>query len=139
MSKPNQQYAYFTVFGDFDPAHITATVQREPSKSWQKGDIHPNGHERKFSRWSFESRLERTALLEEHISDVLVQMNERSKEFIEVSRKYSGHMQLVGYFYERYPGLHFERELVERIAQFGLSIDFDFYHYWMETPEETND
>jgi len=37
-------------------------------------------------------------------------------------------MQLVGYFKEREPGVHFEREVVQRIADYGLSIDCDFYN-----------
>ena len=31
------------------------------------------------------------------------------------------------YFYDFYPGLVFEREMVERLAKYGLIVDFDFY------------
>jgi len=39
----------------------------------------------------------------------------------------SGTMQLVAYFRTDYPGLSFERELIERIAGYSLSMDCDFY------------
>jgi hypothetical protein len=38
-------------------------------------------------------------------------------------------MQLVGYFHAGYPGLGFDRELVEKLATYALSVDFDFYGY----------
>jgi hypothetical protein len=61
MTKPNELYAYFTITGDFDPASITARVAVEPTDCWTKGDENPRNHmERKFSRWSLYSRLERT-------------------------------------------------------------------------------
>jgi hypothetical protein len=36
-------------------------------------------------------------------------------------------MQLVGYFREIEPGVHFDAEIVERIAAYSLAIDCDFY------------
>jgi hypothetical protein len=36
-------------------------------------------------------------------------------------------MQLVAYFRTDYPGLSFERELIDRIAGYSLSMDCDFY------------
>ena len=36
-------------------------------------------------------------------------------------------MELVGYFYDSYPGLVFGREIVEQLAKYGLIVDFDFY------------
>jgi hypothetical protein len=41
-------------------------------------------------------------------------------------------MGLVGYFYDYYPGLVFEREIVERLAKYGLTVDFDFYGWERE-------
>ena len=46
-------------------------------------------------------------------------------------------MQLVGYFHEDYPGLHFDTDLVAGLAKYGLSVDFDFYHLWSDQREDT--
>ncbi|HWQ52879.1 MAG TPA: DUF4279 domain-containing protein [Bryobacteraceae bacterium] len=99
MTEANQQYAYFTVTGDFDPADISELVVVTPTECWLKGDVNPRTqYERKFSRWSLYSRLERNCSLEEHIADVIQQLRENRSGFVEVSLKYGGVMQLVAYF-----------------------------------------
>lgn len=40
---------------------------------------------------------------------------------------FGGTMQLVGYFHDVNPGIHFDDVVVRRIADYGLSIDCDFY------------
>jgi len=134
----NRQYAYFSLFGDFDPEDITRLVGVAPGELWRKGDIHPRRrHERKQSHWSLRSRLPETADLEQHIFDVLSQMEESATAFQDVSSKFGGCMQLVGYFHDCYPGLHFEQPLVEGLARFGLSMDFDFYALWSDARDAT--
>jgi hypothetical protein len=49
----------------------------------------------------------------------------------------AGCMQLVGYFNEQYPGLHFERGIVEGLAKYALSVDFDFYYLYSNEREDT--
>ncbi len=61
--------------------------------------------------------------------DVLDQMDANKSAFEELSRELGGMMELVGYFSEHEPGIHFERVIVERIAKYALSIDCDFYNY----------
>ena len=127
----NEVYAYFTITGDFDPAEITQRVGVEPTDAWMKGDLHGKKKtEYKFSRWSLCSRLPRTDSLEKHVTDVLEQMSENKEGFRKVSVENGGCMQLVGIFNVDYPGLHFESELTNGLAEFSLSVDFDFYHCW---------
>jgi hypothetical protein len=50
-----------------------------PTECWLKGDVNPRTPlERKFSRWSLYSRLERTRELEDHITDVIEQRRSTS-------------------------------------------------------------
>src|SRR5512135_1827777 len=129
MSQPNEQYAYFTVTGEFKPEEITSRLDVSPTDSWQKGDLHPRtGLERKFSRWCLNSRLPRSESLEDHVADVLVQLDKNPDGFMSVSKEFGGRMQLVGYFHEAYPGLFFEANIIAGLARYGLSADFDFYH-----------
>lgn len=138
MSELNEQYAYFTTVGDFDPEEITRLLAITPSDSWRIGDLHPRTRlERKFSRWSLKSRLAKTEPLEAHITDVLSQLNEQPEAFARVIAQHGGCMQLVGYFHELYPGLHFERTVVEGLARHHLSVDFDFYYLWSDSREDT--
>ena len=137
MSEANEQYAYFTIAGDFDPDEITRAVGVTPTSSWRKGDLHPRTRtERKFSRWALESRIPRKEPLEAHIADVIAQLDQQSESFALVSRERGGCMQLVSYFHEAYPGLHFDRALVDALARYSLTVDFDFYYLWSDARED---
>ena len=138
MSEENKCYAYFTVVGSFDPESITNRVGVNPTDSWRVGDLNPrNSLERKFSRWSLRSRLATSESLEAHIADVLNQLDANTTSFKEISITESGGMQLVGYFHSLYPGLHFEREMIQRLGEYGLSVDCDFYYLYSDGREDT--
>src|SRR5262249_52054371 len=135
----NECYAYFSVVGSFDPTEITQRLGTKPTESWQKGELNPrNGLERKFSRWSLYSRLERALDdLEQHVVDVLNQLDSNSAAFRQLSVEFGGTMELVGYFHSRYPGLAFEPDVVSRLAQYSLSIDFDFYYVYSDKRDDS--
>ena len=92
---------------------------------------------RKFSRWSLYSRLGRNCSLEDHITDVIQQLGENKSGFVEASSKHGGVMQLVAYFKSGYPGLDFQRELVKSLAEFSLSVDFDFYYLYSDSRDDS--
>ncbi len=129
MTKANKCYAYFHVAGSFDPAQITERVGVNPTKSSLEGSaIERTQMVRKCSRWELHSRLETTATLEEHVVDVLNQLDEKRNAFRQLSAELDGVMELVGYFHAYYPGLTFERGVIERLAEYSLSMDCDFYY-----------
>ena len=124
--------------GDFDPADISRLVGVTPTECWQKGDVNPRTQlERKFSRWSIYSRLERTRELEDHVADVIEQMGMKKQQFLELSSKHGASMELVAYFKTNYPGLYLKRQLVESLAEYGLSVDFDFYYLYSDCREDS--
>jgi hypothetical protein len=138
MSKPNEQYAYFTVVGEFNPADLTARLGVGPTKSWKKGDLNPLNHlERKFSRWSLYSRLEHSQSFEDHIEDVLEQLRRNAKEFKAISKEFGGQLELIGYFHAEYPGLVLGRPQIASLAEFGIEVDFDFYYMYSDRREDT--
>jgi hypothetical protein len=144
MTRANECYAYFYVAGSFQPAQITERVGVAPTKSCREGDvIERTKMVRKCSRWELHSRLERTATLELHISDVLTQLDENSEAFKHLSNELGGTIELVGYFHAYYPGLTLEHDAIERLAQYSLSVDCDFYYLSDEAkealPTETSD
>jgi len=136
--KPNECYAYFAVKDvDLDPAAITRQLGVAPSDSWKRGDLTPTRRERQFGCWELRSRLPSISELEEHILDVLMQMDANPGAFKEVGERHGGLMQLVGYFHEIGVGLQLTRDVVKRIAAFGLEIDQDFYYLYSESRECT--
>jgi hypothetical protein len=139
MTKDNEQYAYFTVTGDFDPKTITDRVGIQPSECWKMGDRNERTHyERKFSRWSLNSRLDRSASLEEHVRDVLNQTHEHASVMRELSRERSCCVQLVGYFHNDYPGFGVSNDLIAGFALLNVGIDCDFYYLYSHEREDSD-
>ena len=138
LKKQNECYAYFSVGGTFEPAEITQRVGIAPTWSGREGEIVPGTQiRRKCGRWQLHSRLDKQASLEAHIWDVLAQLDVNPRAFEQLSSEFGGVMELVGYFYDYYPGLHFEREIVAQLAQYSLSVDCDFY-FRSEEEEEVS-
>jgi hypothetical protein len=124
----NECYAYFSLAGSFEPSDVTRRVGISPTRSCREGEsIRGTQKLRKCSRWELYSRLERSATVEAHISDVLAQLDVNENSFKQLSSEFGGVMQLVGYYYDFYPGLHFERDVVIGLARYSLSVDCDFY------------
>ena len=100
-----------------------------PSEIATEGDSLPRTSvKRKCSLWALRSRVEEAAPIEMHVKDVLDQLDMNKTGFVELSRELGGTMQLVGYFRESEPGVHFDQATVLRIAEYSLCIDCDFYN-----------
>lgn len=128
-TSPDSWYAYFHVRGSFDPDEITRSLRITPSETGREGDPLPNTSvTRKTSIWGLRSRVEPTDPLDAHVKDVLDQLDANKDAFTKLSHDFGGTMQLVGYFREIEPGVHFDAEIVERIAAYSLAIDCDFYN-----------
>lgn len=138
MTKDNEQYAYFSVTGDFDPSSITSRLRLEPTEQWMKGTRNERTHfERKFSRWALESRLARSSSLEDHVRDVLEQTRERAEEIRQVGKEYTAYMQLVGWFHNDYPGFGLDGDIISGLAQLNIGIDCDFYYLYSDRREDS--
>jgi hypothetical protein len=71
--------------------------------------------------------MDHAANLEAHVLDVLDQLDANRARFVQLSWEFGGTMQLVGYFQDREPGVHFGRDIIRRFADYGLDVDCDFY------------
>lgn len=115
------------------PEEVSAALGLSPSKSWRAGDPHDAhripGKKRDESFWRIESRIARDARveLEDHVKDVLAQLEPCFAAAASLSKKHRGLIELVGYFHEDYPGLGFEASTLQRMAALGVEVDCDFY------------
>ena len=136
MPDPNNCYAYFGVYGDeIDPSTLTDELGVAPTQAWRKGELDPRWRERKTGHWALYSRLARTAELEEHLLDVLMQMDANSSAFTAVTQRLGGIMQLVGHFHDIGAGLNLPKDLVSRLAAYGLELDLDAYYLYSDGRE----
>jgi Domain of unknown function (DUF4279) len=129
LGTPGTRYAYFVITGSFEPTDITRTVGISPTYAVKEGEPGRYAKAVKCNRWELRSRLDSQASLELHVKDVLDQLDANRAGFEQLSREVGGTMQLVSYLSELEPSVHFDSEVVERIAQYHLAIDCDFYNY----------
>jgi len=129
MATADTWYAYFHIRGSFDPDDVTSSVGVRPTETAREGDpIHGTSKRLPCSLWALHSRLEHPAPLEKQVEDVLDQLDTNKRAFEKMSREFGGTMQLVGYFKDVNPGVHFDLQTLERATTYGLSIDCDFYN-----------
>lgn len=135
---PNEQYAYFFLLGDFDPDEITRCLGLTPSEAWRKGGAGRYRKVLEVSRWHLKSRLPTDCEIEDHVRDVLAQLDDippaTQPALHEMIADYQGQMQLVAYFRSHWPGLHFDKAISEGLGRYRLSVDFDFYHVYADPP-----
>jgi hypothetical protein len=137
IEEDNKSYAYFCVEEfPFDPDEMTRRIGLQPSDSWRKGDIAPKTRlERSMNRWELQSRLDRKEDLEAHVKDVLLQLDSQREAILSICAEFRAYLQLVGYFYQYYPGFHLDREDTKRIGQYNLAMDCDFYYLYSDKRE----
>ena len=138
--QPNECYAYFALRGfPMPPEEVSAALRLSPSKSWRAGDSHDAhqipGKKREESFWRIDSRIDRHARvqLEDHVKDVLAQLEPCFTAAVSLSKQHRGLMELVGYYHEYYPGLGFEASTIQRLAALGVEVDCDFYYLASES------
>lgn len=68
---------------------------------------------------------------------MLTQLDTDQDAFQELAKDFGAVMQLVGYFYSEYPGLHFGRDIIKGLARYSLEVDFDFYSLYSYAREDT--
>lgn len=139
MTDPNNCYAYFGVYGDeIDPSALSAELRVAPTQAWRKGDLDSRRRERRTGHWALYSRLNRTAELEEHLLDVLMQMDFNASAFAAVSQRFGGTMQLVVHFHDIGAGLNLSKNVISRLAFYDVQLDLDSYYLYSDRRECTD-
>jgi len=130
VNEPNEFEAYFIVSGDFDPAEITGAMGLEPSDQCRKGDRFGKEQqvERKFSRWRLRSRLPRASFLEEHVTDVLEQLEPVKHRVAALSSLLEPRIHGVAFFNDSASGFFFTPETISALAELKLAFDVALYY-----------
>jgi hypothetical protein len=113
-----------------DPRVISDTLGLMPSDVSVVGETHVvTGHVARFNSWSVESQVaDPTAPLDEHIASLLDLVGPRLATLRETVSPLDTGINCVDYFPEyQGNGFHLSVELLQRLVDLQLSVDFDLY------------
>lgn len=114
-----------------EPEEITETLGIVPTQTWKVGTpIGKRGIGRyEDNGWQVKSKLEKYADLESHIQSVLQQLEPAWESLAKISALYYTELSCHIYLYddEQVPAIHFEQEVVRKIAELNAEIDVDIY------------
>ncbi len=114
------------------PEEITEKVGITPSETWKTGDFvtKKSVMRHQSNGWQLNSQLEKTAELEDHIQSVLEQLKPSWQSFIEISIDCYVEISCAIYLYSdnQLPAIHFNKEIVQQIAELNADIDIDLYN-----------
>jgi hypothetical protein len=124
-SKPAQEpYAYFCLGGAFDPDEVTRRLEVLPSETARAGDaIGRTRRKRQNSFWMLRSRLQSSGDVDQHVRDVLDQLDANRLVFEELTREFGGIIVIVGFSQDYAPAISLEQDTIGRLAQYGLRLD----------------
>ena len=130
--KKNETKAYFN-FRNFDcePDYITEKLGIEPRTAGVAGDPHPVGAGKTIplreSLWSLQSPIEVHNPVEEHVQALLDLLEKRAEPLKEFTNKYESTLYIAIYYYEVNPAICLDKDLIKRIADLHIDIDFDIF------------
>jgi len=112
---------------DLDPNVITDKLGIIPTKTFLAGDlIQPKASPRwKRNGWMLESKIEKSAELEEHINSVFEQLQPGWYKLKDICQIYEALIDCVVYTYEYIPAICFDKDIVQKAAELNAKIDVD--------------
>jgi len=115
-----------------DEIHLPESVTRDigitPSRTWYKGDTRPKTLLiEKKNGWELKSALSEESSLSEHVNYLLSIMEPARKQLKEVTRKCYSLLACVIYVDEEMPEIHFDFDVIQRLADLNPRLDIDVY------------
>ncbi|MCL5054703.1 MAG: DUF4279 domain-containing protein [Firmicutes bacterium] len=132
-SKTLESHVYLRLMGDeCSPEEISAALEIQPTMTWRKGDLRKNTIIKETENgWELKSSLSLSDTIEDHIRHLLSIIESQEDKFVTYLEQCEGELSCAIYcrkLEEKYnPGIHLDRDILKRVAKFGISIDFDIY------------
>ena len=122
---------YFLLTGkELDPQTITDKLGIAPTKTFRAGElIQPKASPQwRQNGWLLESKLHKSAELEEHIEFILEKLQPGWNILKELGQIYEAAFDCVVYVYEYVPALCWEKNIVKKVAELNARIDVDLIY-----------
>lgn len=127
--------AYFTLTNfEVEPEVITNSLNVSPSKTWKKGDlVRPNTNSReKENGWQLKSNPDSSEELENHIQFIIESLRPNWDKLVKLASSCHIELSCVIYIEDEVPSIHFDRKLIEQLAELKAEIDIDLYDFTEE-------
>jgi hypothetical protein len=113
------------------PDIITQVLGLQPSEKRTKGDSDEKGRINKNNLWIYKIEVkdcDEKFYLNDVIGKMLDVLDSRKDEAVKLLKKYpSNHLLCFAYFHQYNPYFLFDKDLISRIAQYGIDLEFDIY------------
>lgn len=122
---------YFILTGkDLNPEAITDKLGIAPTKTFRAGElIQPKASPRwRQNGWLLESKLHKSAELEEHIEFIFERLQPCWNILKELGQIYESAFDCAIYVYEYVPALCWEKNIVKKVAELNARIDVDLIY-----------
>lgn len=127
----DETYAYFTIDGSGDSSVVTDIIGVIATREYSEGAPRERIGNYQTMKWMLYSRLDKDGALhdtlEQHVEDVLTQVEEFKDNLALLGEEYDKYIQCVAYYHGANLGCGLSKSLVERAAALGLSFEFDLY------------
>jgi Domain of unknown function (DUF4279) len=114
-----------------DPDEISTLLGIVPTETWRVDElINPRGTLRyQYNGWALKSQLDTSAGLEEHMESLLKQLEPQWEIFTELGNCYDIEFSCVIYmeFGDQVPAIHFNKDILQKVANLNAEIDVDLY------------
>lgn len=130
MTEKYETYAYFWISGAFATSEITAVIGISPTETREQGEPmkYRPGKIREESVWKVHSPLPRDEIfMDAHISALLGVLEPKRDVRKTLQSKYETGINCVGYYTDANPGFHMSTELIQKLADWNVPVDFDLY------------
>ncbi len=124
-------YVYFWVTStDLAPNEVSGILGLEPSQTRTLGVQIAESRRARNHEWKLNGPVERgDGFIQDHLEALVAVLESKPRELGLLRGRAELGINCVGYYYGANPGLHLSAALVKRVADLGLSIDFDLYNY----------
>lgn len=130
MAASDETRVYFGVF-NFEgiPDVVSKAAGIESNRQWIKGEAYGDkGGVRTHSRWELASPAAPDASFETQLNALLDLLEKHAESIRAVAVSFEAGVNVAAYFRESFnPGFHASASTLKRLADLGLSLDFDLY------------
>ena len=126
-------YTYFTISGDFNPDEVTALLNIQPFKKWNKGEANDRGGVYESSKWSACKCEDYDAYTDNQMKKTIAPLLDKIDLLVEFKQSHNVNFSLVVvpeiYASDIKPCLSPSLDIIDFCHATRTEIDIDYYIY----------